>query len=69
MKSRIRVPDRASAEGNCWPPPLKWSDVVHDWRLWQREKQPDAMGTSFKYYEVWYCTRCRLIEERNVEPA
>lgn len=48
--------------------------VVHDWRLWKRETYyiPDDSDSSYGVWpaggfnEVWYCTRCRLIQERKV---
>lgn len=45
-----------------------WS---HDWRLLERT-EPYFASTSVNptwqiRRETWYCTRCRLIEERTVE--
>lgn len=40
-------------------------DAVHDWRLWER-KWVSFMTANLPacWEEVWYCTRCRKIEER-----
>jgi len=42
----------------------------HNWRLWSRERKdtergPDLGPITF-WREVWYCTKCRVIEERDV---
>jgi hypothetical protein len=40
----------------------------HDWRLWQREAKYEHTKEGYTgfsgFQEVWYCTRCRKIEER-----
>lgn len=33
----------------------------HDWRLWSRE------WVNGKWQETWYCTQCRLVDERFAE--
>jgi hypothetical protein len=50
----------------------------HDWRLFSRAEQleyeftdyerayENALITSTGWKETWYCTRCRLVEEREV---
>ena len=42
----------------------------HDWRLWERiphvPTPEDVMAGEYHFFETWYCTRCRRIEERNV---
>lgn len=41
----------------------------HDWRLWQRDPRYEHMESGYTcfshYHEVWYCTRCRKIEQRD----
>ena len=47
----------------------------HDWRLWKRELFYLSEESSFGVWpvgghdEIWYCTRCRMFEERRVEYA
>jgi hypothetical protein len=41
----------------------------HDWRLWARQEThrhigPSAADFVVEFWETWYCTRCRKIEER-----
>lgn len=57
-----------------------YEPIEHDWRLLSREKkyshdihhQPGAPGygniniTQTGWVETWYCTRCRLVDERHI---
>ena len=50
-------------------------DVLHDWRLiekhfdWRLARDEDLSENhrSRIRWEMWYCTKCRTIEERKVE--
>ena len=53
----------------------RWNDVhAHDWRLFARSPQYDTeltedggaiMATEQSgWLEIWYCTGCRVVEER-----
>jgi len=59
----------------AWDPvgnPALTRRVMHDWRLLSREWvggssiTPVAMAG---WQEVWYCTRCRLVDERRPLPT
>jgi hypothetical protein len=39
--------------------------VLHDWRLKSRSWTTGRDWGSY-WLEVWYCTRCRLVEEKRV---
>lgn len=37
-----------------------WMPALHDWRMAKRVTEGEVV------YEFWYCTRCRITEERRV---
>lgn len=52
-------------------PETNFQTGPHDWRLWRREPKYEHTKKGYTAFsgfgEVWYCTRCRKIEERTVE--
>lgn len=73
-ESSLSFPFPATARGCPLPDPRFASP--HDWRLWERKpchlahEQKDAPGYGWLeqvgWTEIWYCTRCRHIESREV---
>lgn len=40
----------------------------HDWVLWNRQRVARSLTPVFHgYVETWYCSACRLVDERRVE--
>ncbi len=64
------VQDEAVSEHDCNPESVSMmGQREHDWRLWKREPryEPDPESAAWPlkgHMEMWYCTRCRKIEER-----
>jgi len=52
-----------------------WSSCTHVWGLFERKRaylfgQKAGEGKMADYVlETWYCTHCRLVEQRRVEGA
>ena len=70
--------DRLEAESECRIPLYRYGELYasksmgsHDWRLLSRERTfGEAQGINIPqagWRETWYCTRCRYVEEREVE--